>query len=111
MPETAPAKATATVAQLPRTEPGQTIIRGKIASRTRVGKIYVHVVSAPAHDEYSYPKAYEIASNEALGEVDDRVTVVCEVTGRRAQKSWTNPESGEVKKFPGAYVGLRAVES
>jgi hypothetical protein len=45
-----------------------------------------------------------------LGEVDDKITVGCEVTGRRVQKSWTSQETGEVKKFPGAYIGLRAVE-
>jgi hypothetical protein len=110
MPEPAVAKL-APAAQTPKVEPGQTLIRGKIASRTRVGKVYIHVVTSPAHDEYSYPKAYEVSSKEALGEVDDFVTLVCEITGRRVQKNWTNPETGEAKKFPGAFVGLRAIES
>jgi hypothetical protein len=113
MSESAVAKV-AQVSQVKETikvEPGQTMIRGKVSSRTRIGKLYIQIISAPAPDEYSYPKAYEVSSREPLGEVDDRVTALCEVTGRRVQKSWTNPETGEVKKFPGAYIGLRAVEN
>jgi hypothetical protein len=108
MAETATAQAH--VSKLPRVEVGQTQIKGKISSRTRVGKIYIHVITAPAVDEYSYPKAYEVSSKQALGEVDEPITVICEVTGRRAQKTATNKETGETRKFPGAYVGLRAIE-
>lgn len=100
----------AKISPLPKLEPGQAFIKGKIASRTKLGKSFVHVVSAPAADEYSFPKAYEISSKQPLGEVDEPVQVIVELTGRRAQKSFTDPNTGEMKKFPGAYVGLRAIE-
>ncbi|MDR1934969.1 MAG: hypothetical protein LBS49_05230 [Candidatus Accumulibacter sp.] len=112
MPESAPSPAISAVKPTnpPKIEPGQCYIRGKIVSRTKLGKVYVHVVAAPSVDEYSYPRSYEISSKEPLGEIDDVIGVKCDVTGRRAQKTWPNPETGEVKKFPGAYCGLRASE-
>ncbi|MDR3298870.1 MAG: hypothetical protein LBU43_02415 [Candidatus Accumulibacter sp.] len=94
----------------PKVAPGQTFIKGKIVGRTKIGKSFIHVVTSPSPDEYSYPRVYEISSLAPLGEVDEFVGLVCDITGRRTQKSWTNPESGETRRFTGAYVGLRAVE-
>lgn len=98
------------VVHMPKLEPGQSLIKAKIATRTKIGKTYIHVLSAPAVDEYSYPKAYEVSSTKPLGEVDEVVTVKVEITGRRTQKTHNDKDTGEVKKFPGAFVGLRAIE-
>jgi hypothetical protein len=96
---------------MPKLDAGQAFIAGKLVSRIKIKKTWIQVVVAPAIDEYSHPRPFEITSKNPLGEVDELVRVTCNLTGRRAQKSSTDQETGEVKKFAGAWMSLQAVEA
>lgn len=89
---------------------GETFLKGKLVARTRIGKSFVHVIAAPAPDEYSYPRNFEVRSKSSLGDIDDMVTVRCSIFGKRAMKNYTDKDTGESRKFPGAYMDLEAIE-
>lgn len=89
---------------------GETLVKGKLVSRTKVGKSYIHVIAAPAPDEYSYPRNFEVRAKATLGDVDDMVSVRCSIYGKRAMKNYQDKDTGESKKFPGAYMDLQAIE-
>lgn len=96
--------------KVPNLEPGQTFVIGRIKGAKKLGKTWVHLVMAPAADEYSFPKSYEITSKTRLGDEEELVKLTCELYGKSVQKSYTNKEDGEVVKFKGAYMSLRVVE-
>lgn len=94
----------------PKVSAGQAFIVGRVEARTKIGKIFIHLIVGPAADEYSFPAAFEVSSRTPVGEVGELVRVVVRLDGRRTRKSWTDQDTGEVKKFPGAFMSLRALE-
>lgn len=99
-----------TLPTMPKLATGQAFIVGRIDSRTKVGKTWIHVIVGPAKDEYSFPDSFEVSAKAPLGEVGDLVRIVVGIVGRRTKKKHTDHDTGEQKVFPGAFVSLRAVE-
>lgn len=95
---------------VPALKAGQVFVAGRIKARTKIGKTFIHLVLAPAADQYSFPQPFEVSSKAPLGDVDEDVKVVCNCNCRQAKKNYTDKETGEQKAFRGAYMDLRAVE-
>lgn len=93
----------------PNLKPGQSFILGKIAFvKTLSGqrKGYSSRIVAPAADEYSMPKHYDVFSVNRLGHPEETVRIVVELEGwpRRG----VSEKTGE--HYDIAQLSLRAVE-
>jgi hypothetical protein len=77
---------------------GQVQITGKVTRTRRYERHYYTTLVMPAKDEYSKPSYVEVRSVERIGEVDDKVTAVCELGGYEGKAyQVTDRDTGERK--------------
>lgn len=76
--------------------PAQVRIVGKVTRKRRHERQTYTTVIMPARDEYSRPSTVEIRSEQAFGDVGDRIDVVCELGGYEGKPyQVTDRDTGE----------------
>lgn len=73
----------------------QVRVAGKIQHVRRANAMYYHVVVCPARDEYSHPSRLEVRSKERLGQVDDVLNVLCQLSGSVREFNYRDKSTGE----------------
>lgn len=70
-------------------------IAGKIQHTRRGNGIFYTVVVSPARDEYSHPSRVEIRSRDRLGQNDDVINVICQLSGSVREFNYRDKNTGE----------------
>lgn len=92
--------------------PGCVLVVGKTTRIRKYEKFFYTTVICPAKDEYSKPAVVEIRSKARFADIDDKVSVDCEIGGYEGKPyTITDRESGERKTLVPVNIFLDAIES
>lgn len=70
-------------------------VAGKIQHVRRANQTFYTILVSPARDEYSHPSRIEVRSDERLGDIDDVITVLCEMSGSVREFNYRDKNTGE----------------
>jgi hypothetical protein len=66
---------------LPSSKPLEFVMNGKVLSSSRFEGSYRTLLSSPAPDEYSMPSVFEVQSEERLGNIDEKISILVVAKG------------------------------
>lgn len=84
----------------------QSFIQAKIVSKrsinTQEGKLFLTLVRMPAPNQFAHPATCELRSNEALGDIDETITVKVQLGGlpNNYETKSVDKHTGEETKQP-----------
>lgn len=88
----------------------QTRIAGKIQHVRRANSLFYTIVVSPAKDEYSHPARVELRSKERLGQEDDVVNVMTQLSGTVREFTYRDKNTGEQRTGFDAKHYLEVIE-
>jgi hypothetical protein len=74
------------------------------------GNHYISL-STPAEDAYSKPSTFKIQSEKALGGIGEEIQVEIKISGYVKEKTYTDKNTGEIKKFSEPHVFFTVANS
>lgn len=92
-------------------KPMNVIVSGKVTRVRRAPQGVLTTVVCPAKDEYSRPSFVEIRSKGRIGEVQDKITVVCTLGGYEGRSyNIVDRETGERRSVVPVIMYLEHLE-